>query len=174
MKKSDIIKPPCYFDTYIKCVEDVEILQAFDDSLDELDGLDLAKFNAIGDAVYAEGKWTTKDIFQHLIDTEHILSYRALRIGRHDTTRLQGFDEKILSANVSTTDRTFESVIAELRLRRQLTKLLFESFTDEALQILGYSSDMQMSPLAFGFTIVGHQKYHLNIVQERYFPLAKS
>lgn len=168
MKKSDINQPPCYFDKYIECAEDVEIRQAFDDSIKELEMLNLQRFNAVGDKVYAEGKWTIKDIFQHLIDTEHILAYRALRIGRNDKTKLQGFDEEILAANVSTKNRALESIIEELKLRRSVTKLLFESFTDEHLQIIGYSSDLQMSALAFGFTIVGHQKYHLKIIAERY------
>ena len=171
MKKSDINQPPCYFDKYIECAEDVEILQAFDDSIKELEMLDLAKFNAIGDKVYATGKWTIKDIFQHLIDTEHILAYRALRIGRNDKTKLQGFDEQILADNVSTKNRTLQSIIEELKMRRKVTKLLFESFTGEHLQIIGFSSDMQMSALAFGFTIVGHQKYHLKIIEEKYLPL---
>lgn len=174
MKKSEINKPPCYFDKYIECAENVEILQAFDDSINELKMLDLETFNAIGDKVYAVGKWTIKDIFQHLIDTEHILAYRALRIGRNDKTKLQGFDEKNLANNVSTKNRTLEEIIEELKLRRKVTKLLFESFTDEALQIIGYSSDIKMSALAFGFTIVGHQKYHLAIIEEKYLPLIKS
>ncbi|MCU0238890.1 MAG: DinB family protein [Pyrinomonadaceae bacterium] len=172
MKKSDINQPPCYFDKYIDCVEDGELLQAFDESIKELETLELATFNAIGDKVYATGKWTIKEIFQHLIDCEHILAYRALRIGRNDKTKLQGFDQDVLAANVSVQNRNLQSLIEEMKLRRKVTKLMFETFTDEHLQIIGYSSDMQMTALAFGFTIIGHQKYHLNIIAERYFSLA--
>lgn len=171
MKKSDINQPPCYFNKYIDCCEDVEIMQAFDDSIKELETLDLAKFNAIGDKVYAEGKWTIRKIFQHLIDCEHILAYRALRIGRNDKTKLQGFDEQILAENVSVQNRTLESLIEEVLLRRKVTKLMFESFSDEHLQIIGYTSEIQTSVLALGFTIVGHQKHHFKIIEERYFPL---
>ena len=43
---------------------------------------------------YAEGKWSIKQMWQHIIDVERVLSYRALRYARHDATVLQGFDEK--------------------------------------------------------------------------------
>lgn len=171
MNKSDISQPPCYFDRYIKHADDVEILQAFKDSITELETLDLAKLNQIGDAVYAEDKWTIKDIFQHLIDTEHILAYRSLRIGRNDKTRLPGFEESLLAANVSTKKRNLESIVDELKLRRQVTTLLFESVSDEALQRFIVANGVQMSALAYGFTIVGHQKHHLKIINERYVPL---
>ena len=42
---------------------------------------------------YAEAKWTIKDILLHLIDTERIFAYRAIRIGRGDKTALAGFEE---------------------------------------------------------------------------------
>ncbi|HEU0125637.1 MAG TPA: DinB family protein, partial [Flavobacterium sp.] len=37
---------------------------------------------------YAEGKWTIKEIIQHVIDTERIFAYRALRFSRNDKTPL--------------------------------------------------------------------------------------
>ena len=40
---------------------------------------------------YAPGKWTIKEIMVHLIDDERIYAYRALRIGRGDSTPLPGF-----------------------------------------------------------------------------------
>ncbi|MEQ9414374.1 MAG: DinB family protein, partial [Cyclobacteriaceae bacterium] len=33
---------------------------------------------------YAQGKWTIKEILQHLIDTERIFMYRIFRIARND------------------------------------------------------------------------------------------
>jgi hypothetical protein len=171
MKKSGINQPPCYFDKYINCVDDIEIAEAFKQSLAELDTLDVKRLNRVGDAVYAEGKWTIKDIFQHLIDAERILAYRALRIGRNDKTPYSGFDEALLAANVSTANRSLESILAELKIVRKATALLFASFTDEAVQRFIFANDKQMSALAFGFTIVGHQKYHLKLIKEKYLPL---
>jgi DinB superfamily len=174
MKKSDINQPPCYFDKYIDLVDDIEISAAFKQSLDELDNLDLAKFKQIGDAVYAEGKWTVKDILQHLIDSERVLGYRSLCIGRNDPTELPSFDEEIFAANVSTKNKTLEGMIAELKIVRASTALLFESFDDAAMHRSMTIYGNQMCVLAYGFSIIAHQIHHLNIIEERYLPLAET
>ncbi len=168
MKKSDINQPPCYFDKYINLVNDIELSAAFKQSIEELDNLDLAKFKQIGDAVYAQGKWTIKDILQHLIDSERVLAYRSLCIGRNDPTELPSFDEEIFAANVSTKNKTFEGIIAELKIVRASTELLFESFDDAAMHRFMTIYDNRMSVLAYGFAIVAHQIHHLKIIEERY------
>ena len=93
MKKSDISQAPCFFDTYIHKVDDIELSEALKQSISELDNLDFETLNKLADFAYAEGKWTVKDIFQHLIDTERIMSYRALCFARNEKTKLPGFDE---------------------------------------------------------------------------------
>lgn len=158
----------------MNCVADIELAEAFLQSQIELENLDFEKFNRIGDSVYAEGKWTIKDIFQHLIDAERILSYRCLRVGRNDKTELSGFDQDLLAANVSTKGCSVETLVDELQLVREATHRLFESFDDEALQRFSIVSGNQMSVLAYGFTILGHQTYHLTIIAEKYLPLLSS
>src|SRR5882724_5362062 len=41
---------------------------------------------------YAEGKWSVQEILQHLIDSERVFAYRALRFARTDQTPLSSFD----------------------------------------------------------------------------------
>lgn len=171
MRKSDISQPPCYFDKYTNCVDDLELSEAFKQSQVELESLDSANLNRIGDAVYATGKWTIKDILQHLIDAEHVLSYRALRIGRNDRTPLSGFDEALFAANVSTKGRRLEIIIDELKFVRRTTEFLFESFADKALQRFAVVNGNQMSALAYGFAIIGHQRHHLRVIEQKYQPL---
>lgn len=137
----------------------------------EIVQLDRARLEQVGDAVYADGKWTIRDIFQHLIDAEHVLSYRSLRIGRNDPTPLPGFDQDLFAENVSTRGRRLETLVDELKQLRIATSLLFRSFDREALQRSANVNGNQMSVLAYGFAILGHQKYHLRIIQERYLPL---
>jgi hypothetical protein len=78
---------------YIQLLEDVNLIEELEISLHDfikfVQNIPMDKF----DYRYAEGKWTIKDIIQHLIDTERIFSYRAMRISRNDKTPLASFDE---------------------------------------------------------------------------------
>ena len=42
---------------------------------------------------YAKGKWTIKEILIHVIDTERVFAYRALRFARNDPQNLPGFEQ---------------------------------------------------------------------------------
>jgi hypothetical protein len=136
--------------------------------LDELKNLPIEHWKAIGDKTYAEGKWTIKEILQHLIDTERIFTYRALCFARGETVQLPSFDEANYAKNASTNRRTFEDLVSELISVRISFSLLYESFTAEMLLRGGMSFKGFYSVLSIGFIVVGHQRWHFNIIEERY------
>lgn len=117
---------------------------------------------------YAEGKWTIKDIIQHLIDAERVFSYRALRFARNDNTELPGYDENSFAANTNANNRSIQDLLTEMALVRQGTIALFKSFTDEDLLRKGIASHNVASVRALGFIIIGHQNHHIKIFKERY------
>ena len=117
---------------------------------------------------YAEGKWTIKELLQHLIDTERIMSYRALRFSRNDATELQGFDENWYVENSNGNDRNFNDLLEEFKCTRRASISLFKSFTNEMLQLSGTANRSDMTVRALGFIIAGHQMHHLKIINERY------
>ncbi len=174
MKKSALSWPPCYFDTYINQVDDVELSEAFQQSIAALDTLDLEKLHAIGHQVYAPGKWTLPDLFQHLIDTERVFSYRALRFARNDKTTLPGFDENLFADNAGANRRSIGDLLEELRSVRTSSMLLFQSFDDEALCRTGVAYQAELPVLAIGFILVGHQNHHFRVMEERYFPILET
>ena len=95
MKRSEIPFMPEFFDRYINRVADIELLDALS-AFDRFETIVPAEtLTALGDSIYAPGKWMMKDIVQHMIDTERIMSYRALRFARNDQTTLPGFDEDL-------------------------------------------------------------------------------
>lgn len=117
---------------------------------------------------YAEGKWTIKDILQHLIDTERIFAYRALRIARNDRTALPGFDETAYAGATEANARHLQNLLTELSIVRQGTIHLFKSFTAEDLLKTGTASGYLVSVRALGYLIIGHQYHHIKIYKERY------
>lgn len=171
MKKSDVPRNPSYFDRYIDQVADVDLPEALRQSVADLDALDLNTLHALGDRVYAPGKWTIRDLLQHLTDCERIFQYRALRFARNDQTALPGFDENLYAEYSGATRRPLEEIMQELRIVREGTIALFQSFDEAALRRTGIMFKSELPVLAVGFTIAGHQIHHFKVMEERYFPL---
>lgn len=117
---------------------------------------------------YAENKWTPKEMLLHIIDTERIMAYRALRIARNDMTPLSGFDENeyVLPSNAN--DRSPESLIQEFRLQRESTSCLFTNLPNKSLSVIGNASGKPISARALAYVIAGHEIHHLNVLKERY------
>ena len=157
-----------FYAGYIQALDNVELLEELEicvhDFIRFVQNIPMDKF----DFRYAEGKWTIKDIIQHLIDVEHVFSYRALRIARNDTTPLPGFDENFYVANANANNRSIQDLLSELALVRQSTLFLFKSFSPEQLAKIGTASDKQVSVRAIGFILIGHQKHHQEVFRQRY------
>ncbi|UFH45725.1 DinB family protein [Flavobacterium galactosidilyticum] len=157
-----------YFFPYISVLGDVTLIEELEISLHEfirfVQNIPMDKF----DYRYAEDKWTIKEIIQHVIDTERIFAYRALRISRNDQTPLPGFDENEYSNNTEANKRGLQDLLTELSAVRHSNIFLFKSFSEEQLQRTGIASNAGISVRAIGFIMIGHQKHHQNIFEERY------
>jgi len=117
---------------------------------------------------YADGKWTVKELIQHLIDSERILSYRALRFARRDTKDLPGFEEGDYVLNSDGNGREYIDLLEEFSSVRKSSILLYKSFDKNALLRIGKANGSVMSVRALGYIISGHLQHHLNIINERY------
>ena len=117
---------------------------------------------------YDVGKWTIKEIIQHLIDSERVFQYRALRFSRNDKTELPGFDENSYADNSNGNQRHLKDLLTEFSLVRHSSLAMFKSFSKEALTRKGVANKVEMSVRALGFMIVGHQEHHKKIFTERY------
>ena len=171
MKKSDILSMPDYFYTYTNLVEDEDLKFCLNKYLNTILKINVSELDALGDKVYAPHKWTVKDIIQHVIDTERIMTYRALRFARNDKKELPGFDEEFFARNTTADKRTINDLLDEFAIVRKGSIALFNNFNDEMLSTIGKANEREISPLALGFVITGHQIHHFNIIRERYLSL---
>ena len=171
MKKSDLQKMPKYFDRYINLAEDIDVIEALEKFGPKYLEKEKATLEKLGDKVYAPGKWTAKDILQHIIDAERVFAYRALRFARNDKTELHGFDEDHFAAHANTKNRGIEDLLQEFRMLRDLTIVFYKALDKETLLREGTASGNTISVLALGFTMAGHPIHHMGVLKERYYPL---
>lgn len=157
-----------YYARYIAKIPDITLRSALDESLAAL--LDYLTHVPADreDYAYAPGKWTIKQSLQHIIDTERIFAYRALRIGRGDETPLAGFDQNDYADMADVSGRALEEMIKEFRLLRQTNILLFQSFSSTDLLRMGTMSGGSASVRGIGFVMCGHVFHHAELYGEKY------
>lgn len=117
---------------------------------------------------YQEGKWSVKELLVHMMDAERIFAYRALRFARQDNTPLPGFDENKYVGPSKADARTLESILTAYAAVRTATIELYRSFDEEDLSQVGEGSGKRISVRALGYSILGHEVHHLNVIKERY------
>ena len=117
---------------------------------------------------YAADKWSLKESIIHVIDTERVMAYRALRIARGDQTPLVGFSQDAYVPNSYAALRTPTSIITEYRAVREATLELFRHFDRRAWEQLGYASGSPVSTLALAYIIAGHELHHLALTRTQY------
>ena len=171
MIRSRLYPLPVYFDRYIHKCDDVELLQAIQISIEELDLFPVAQWKELGDRVYAPDKWTVKEMLQHLIDTERIFIYRALAFARNEKQQPPSFEEDVYVQESNANQRTIEDLVEELRTVHVSFKTMFASFTPDMLSRTGKSFKGEYSVASIGFIMPGHQRWHMQVLEERYYPL---
>lgn len=157
-----------YYQVYIDKVGELDLINGLTKNgevvMTFLESLPEEKY----DFAYAEGKWTIKELVQHIIDTERIFTYRALSFARKEDVALPGYDENTYAVTSEANKRSKNSLLKEYKVLRLATIALFESFTDDMLCRIGNASDSDISVRALGFILIGHENHHCQILKERY------
>jgi DinB superfamily len=161
---------PPYFGRYIQLVPDGDLRGLLAAQIDETLALLRGIPEGRGAHRYASGKWSIKEVIGHVSDTERIMSYRALRIGRGDATPLPGFEQNDYVPPARFDERTLEDLGHELAAVRQATLHLFGHFDAGALVRRGTASGGPFTPRALGYVIAGHERHHVAILKSRYLP----
>jgi len=117
---------------------------------------------------YQPGKWSIKEIVQHLTDTERVFVYRALRFSRKDQKPLSGFEQDSYVANYAADKRNFNALLDEFCLLRRATMMMFQDFDDHILDLSGTVEGNSITVRALGYICSGHVMHHLKVIEERY------
>lgn len=121
-----------------------------------------------GDYAYAPGKWTIKQMLQHIIDTERVFAFRLLAVSRGEQQNLPGFEQDDYLDATDPHARTLGDMRREFETVRDATLSLVDSITQAQADRTGSVSNHPLAARAMPFIIAGHLDHHLGVLHERY------
>jgi len=157
-----------FYGTYVGKVPDGDLLELLERQRRETQNLLAGLSDTQALHRYAPGKWSIKEVVGHLMDSERVFCYRALRFARADEKPLQGFDEKAWVPAGSFDARPLADLAAELDAVRRATIALFGGFDAAALARKGTADNNEVTVRALAWIVAGHERHHVAILRERY------
>ena len=159
---------PDFFKTYINALQENELQEALANNTRRfrklLKQIPHKKINY----AYAEGKWTIKELLQHIIDAERVFIYRALTFARQDPASLPGFDENNWAITAKAPKRKWNELVDEFKSLRTANELFLNSLDDDQLLQTGSANNSSISVAGLAFVCAGHVAHHIRIIRERY------
>ena len=119
-------------------------------------------------STYSPGKWTIKEVLNHVNDTERVFLYRAFWFARGFEQPLPGYDQDVCVAAARPNSIPFTELIDEFKHVRLSTLSIFKNIPDEAWGRTGIASDNPFTVRALAYIIAGHVAHHSNVLKERY------
>ena len=160
-----------YYGKYTSRVKSDDIVATLESQIRNTQSLLGSLSEAESEFRYAPDKWNIRQMLGHVIDTERIFSYRALRISRGDKTPIEGFDQ------FSRGRISFNSVadlLAEFETVRRATVFLFRSLDAQAWSRRGIASQNEVTVRALAYIIAGHELHHMEVLRQKYLPALKA
>ncbi len=157
-----------FYATYVARVPEADPLAALEAQPAEL--LAVADRIAPDDELfrYAPEKWSVRQTFGHLIDTERVMGYRAFCIARGEANPLPGFDEKDYVAHADSDERPVKELAHEFAAVRHANLWAIRSWAEEDWNRMGNANGKPVSARAITYIMAGHVRHHVAMLRERY------
>lgn len=117
---------------------------------------------------YAPNKWSIKQIIGHITDHERIMTYRALRFSRKDTTLLPGYDQVLFVENSRFDELKLDQLLNDYKNVRRATNSFIDTLSEDQFRLKGIAWTYELSVKEFLEAILGHELHHIKTIKERY------
>lgn len=158
-----------YYEKYVSLVSTDDVLATLEKQPSELVSALSASTEADGEIRYAPGKWSVKEMLGHVIDSERVFSYRALRIARNDQTPLEGFEQDDYVKFGPFGQCSLAALVEEFKSVRNASTSLFRGLDEAAWVRRGVANKNQVSVRGLAYIIAGHELHHSKILRDKYF-----
>lgn len=117
---------------------------------------------------YAPGKWTIRQVLNHVNDGERLFLGRAFWFARGFQDPLPSFDQEVAAQFAHANDTSWSELVEDFRNVRLASISFFKTMPAEAWDRTGVASDNPVSVRAIAYIIAGHVTHHMNVLRERY------
>jgi hypothetical protein len=157
-----------YYFNYINRVTGDDIVGAIHTQLDET----LSLLRGINDEKslyrYAPGKWSIRQMWHHVNDTERVFLFRALWFARGLDSALPSFDQDIAVTAGRADDIPWSRHVEEFREIRLATISFFRNLPEDAWTRTGTASGNPFTVRACAYIVAGHVAHHCAVLREKY------
>jgi hypothetical protein len=157
-----------YYYLYIDRVTDPDIVGRIEAQLEETMGLLHSIAEEKSKYRYAPGKWSIRELWNHVTDTERAFVFRALWFARGFDTPLASYDQEISARGAGADRVSWASHIEEFRYVRLATIAFFRNLPEEAWMRTGVASGNPFTVRSIAYIIAGHVVHHATLLKERY------
>jgi hypothetical protein len=159
---------PPYYETYISKLAEANFSDLLLKQIEQLKTLLSSKPAGWENTPYAPGKWSPKEVLGHCIDTERIMTFRALCIARGEKKLLPGFDQDPYVVQGQFNAVALDDLLADFELQRQAILSMVQTFPEASFQEIGSANGNPMSTRALLWIIPGHFMHHFEVLQQAY------
>lgn len=157
-----------YFAGYVALVGTAEVLAVLQAQPAEIRALAATVSAARETFAYAPGKWTIREVFGHLADTERVFGHRAFCISRGEPATLPAFDENGYVAASVARDVALADLVDELVRVREVNLIFLRRLDDVASRRVGQVASGPATVRALAYMMAGHVRHHVGVLKERY------
>ena len=158
-----------YYDRYISLIPGSDILATLTNEWPKTVSLLSSHSEKDAELRYAPGKWSVKEVVGHMVDTERIMAYRALRFARNDQTPIEGYEQNDYVRDGPYSQLRLADLVEEFKAVRAATLALFRNLSPEDWTRRGVANKNEITVRALAYVIAGHELHHRHLLEERYF-----
>lgn len=166
-RPQEVEAAPYYF-TYINQVAGEDVMDTLERQIEE----SLGFFATISEEKslyrYAPGKWSIRQVLNHVTDTERAFAFRALWFARGFETPLPSYDQNLAAAGAEADEIPWAEHVEEFRRTRLSTVSLFKNLPAKAWMRSGIASDNRFTVRALAYIAAGHLTHHVAGLRANY------
>lgn len=157
-----------YYEKYIENIIGQDLHKLLLNQIEEIRRYFEPKGNENSELAYAPGKWTAKEVLSHIIDTDRVMTFRAMCFARGEKATLPGFDQDIYVANSAANSVPLVNLLEDFEMSRYAMVSMMKTLPEEAFARFGNANGYNVSVRALFHIMAGHTLHHLTILRERY------